>query len=289
MKTSCLIPCHNAYPHLLQCLRSLAKQFDEVIVYFDACGDDSQAQVEFLCEDNPHLILLSGDDNIGSQQARNLLYEYSTGDYICFFDADDFREKSSVSQLVDLFQSLPEDFGCIVTPYYHCVRDPLYRGQVYRSYLPEWMEDRKEGVDYIPSVWEVMAKRQMQTGGMLWRRECLEHLRMEKGSIWDASRPAFQDAGLLLDAIESGWEVAVYPLITHTYRWGWSQSQLSVGQEMNYLDHAIGFLARLESLCPDSYKTMATLNRIQTEKLRDEIAHAYENHFLPEPVVPCFD
>lgn len=288
MKTSCLIPCHNAYPHLLQCLQSLVRQFDEVIVYFDACSDRSCEQVIYLREHNTHLRLIGGEEQVGVQRARNTLFSESTGDLICFFDADDYRNRDSVQPIVQHFQSGSDSLGAVITPCNYLIRDPLYRSETYRQYPPYWMEEGYKGSQ--PDVWELIINRAIQTGGVMWRREALQQLVDQRGYVWEEERYALQDQHLLLDFLEMGeWEIEVLPLISHNYRWGWSESQITINRGLEYQSQIFGLMDRAETLVPEGYRELLSIRRIEAQKQFDQLREDYEKHWMEKKMEPIFD
>ena len=89
MKLSFIIPTYNSGKFLKKCLESVLVQTIEgceVIVVDDGSTDDtSRIVAEFIDK-----ILYIKKENSGVSDARNVGIQKSTGDYLCFVDADDY-------------------------------------------------------------------------------------------------------------------------------------------------------------------------------------------------------
>ncbi|KAK3859260.1 hypothetical protein Pcinc_034614 [Petrolisthes cinctipes] len=97
---SVIIPVHNAELWLSDCLASLAQQTTsllnvEVSLFLDSCSDNSML---ILCDWNPRLrelgytVTVVEEDNVcpkGVGYAKNKAVRQSSGEYLCFMDADD--------------------------------------------------------------------------------------------------------------------------------------------------------------------------------------------------------
>ena len=100
-KISLIVPVYNAGKHLSRCIDSiLAQKFTdfELILVNDGSKDNSLE----ICNQYSGLdarVVVVSRDNGGVSSARNHGIEVSTGDYICFIDADDYVKPDYLEQL----------------------------------------------------------------------------------------------------------------------------------------------------------------------------------------------
>ena len=90
-KVSVIIPMYNKEKYIEQCLKSVIDQTYsnlEIIIIDDASNDNSLKLVKNINDNRIKIIELK--ENVGAGSARNRGIEISTGDYICFLDADDY-------------------------------------------------------------------------------------------------------------------------------------------------------------------------------------------------------
>jgi len=102
MKISILIPVYNAADSLPEALASIeAQNFDaevEVIAVNDCGTDGSLAILEKYKSTSRHSVLIINQDrNYGVAEARNKALDATTGDYICWLDADDALSPDALS------------------------------------------------------------------------------------------------------------------------------------------------------------------------------------------------
>lgn len=101
-KISIIVPVYNAEQFLSRCVDSiLAQSFSdfELILVNDGSQDESLEICNHYSGLDARVIVVS-QDNGGVSSARNHGIEVSTGDYICFVDADDYVNSSYLEQLV---------------------------------------------------------------------------------------------------------------------------------------------------------------------------------------------
>jgi hypothetical protein len=85
MKTSALVPCYNAAPHLGECLDSL-REFDEVLFLDDGSSDGSEA----IAAAFGHVTILPSQGHRGQGATKRSLIQASVGDAVVVCDADDY-------------------------------------------------------------------------------------------------------------------------------------------------------------------------------------------------------
>lgn len=99
---SVVVPVHNAENHLKECLTSIQNQTltdIEIILINDASTDATpQILAEFASEE-PRATILQGPGCGSAGAARNLGMARAAGEYLAFFDADDFFLPTMLEEL----------------------------------------------------------------------------------------------------------------------------------------------------------------------------------------------
>jgi glycosyltransferase involved in cell wall biosynthesis len=314
IKSSALVPCRNTDQYIVQTLQSLLiAGFEEIVVYFDCCTDNSlkeafQWKITLPLEEGSRIHLINGNtpDPLGVQDSRNLLFDQSSGDYVCFFDADDFYQ-NSVKKLIEILEQEPLECGGLITPCKYLFREPHYKEETYTEYEAPWMESdwrktntplrlrdgRVDGASiwgFPPSIWYLLAKRGLQTGGVLWKRNTLLDLKNVYGQIWDPIRIGLQDVHLILDALLEGYSFKIYPEYSHTYRWGWNLNQITRIKGVEYQKEIVRFLHRLYEKAPqdNNLRRLIADEIYYAQKGVDELELCYEKFPIKEPEPPSF-
>lgn len=122
---SVIIPLYNKAPYIGKALRSVAAQTFtdyELIVVDDGSKDESASDAERVLNDcwlslsKPQPVKLIRQTNAGVSAARNSGVAASSGDYICFLDADDWWEPAFLEEMAALIAEYP-DAGIYGTNY----------------------------------------------------------------------------------------------------------------------------------------------------------------------------
>ena len=90
---SIIVPCYNSGRFIRATLEAVrAQTFTdwECIVIDDASGDDSAAIVAAMAAEDPRIVPVRLEKNLGAAGARNAGLERVRGDYIAFLDSDDY-------------------------------------------------------------------------------------------------------------------------------------------------------------------------------------------------------
>lgn len=106
MLLSIIVPVYNVEKYLERCIDSLvAQDIDindyEIIMVNDGSTDNSKAIAEQLVNKYPHVILYD-QDNQGLSGARNTGMEHARGKYLMFVDSDDYLERNSLKNLINI-------------------------------------------------------------------------------------------------------------------------------------------------------------------------------------------
>ncbi len=99
---SVIVPMYNAAATLPRCVGSLTRQTCkelEILLIDDGSEDESAKLAEEYAKKDGRIRLLR-QANAGAGVARNLGLSESTGDYICFVDADDYVSDDYIGQML---------------------------------------------------------------------------------------------------------------------------------------------------------------------------------------------
>lgn len=130
-KVSVIIPVYNKEKHIEKCLDSVLNQTYnnlEIIIIDDASTDSSSSIVENI--EDKRIKIISLPENKGVSTARNKGIEFSTGDYICFLDADDFWVLNKIERQVKFIES--NNYSFIYSGY-----DYLKKGKRRKAKVPK--------------------------------------------------------------------------------------------------------------------------------------------------------
>lgn len=90
IKLSIVVPVYNVENYIKECISSLLEQTleeIEILVVNDGTKDKS---IEIVKEFNDERISILNKENGGLSSARNYGLKHAKGEYVCFFDSDDF-------------------------------------------------------------------------------------------------------------------------------------------------------------------------------------------------------
>lgn len=120
MKFSVIVPVYNKKPYVRKALRSiLAQSFKdfELIVVNDGSSDGSLEEMEDVLSGVKNARIIN-QANAGVSTARNNGVAASSGEYLCFLDADDWWEPTFLEEMAQLIEEYPEA-GLYSTNYYY--------------------------------------------------------------------------------------------------------------------------------------------------------------------------
>ena len=138
---SVILPVYNVDKYLDRCLETVTKQtyLDlEIILVNDGSKDASGR----ICEDwarKDRRIRVIHKENAGAGYARNTGLDSATGEFVCFFDADDFIELNVIEDAVCAMKANQADVVCFGM---HSVDAS---GEVIRSVVPDGIGPVFEG------------------------------------------------------------------------------------------------------------------------------------------------
>ncbi|GAA2623794.1 bifunctional glycosyltransferase family 2 protein/CDP-glycerol:glycerophosphate glycerophosphotransferase [Actinomadura fulvescens] len=101
---SVIVPVHRVQGYIRQCLESiLACDLPglEVIAVNDASPDRCGEILDEIAARDPRVRVRHLTENVGLGEARNIGLDLATGDYVWFFDSDDYATEGAVHAIVD--------------------------------------------------------------------------------------------------------------------------------------------------------------------------------------------
>ncbi len=153
MKVTVIVPIYNSAKYLDESIGSLLKQTYEdleILLVDNGSADNSLDICNSYAVKDKRIRVLHTDENIGTGAARNLGLENASGEYICFFDADDKYEPLFVEKLLSAatekdadvalcgYAGFREDGG--IEP--HCFGDEFFNNtDSVRKYVATWFPD----------------------------------------------------------------------------------------------------------------------------------------------------
>lgn len=112
-KVSVIIPAYHCAGTLRQALDSALLQDVplEILVLDDCSGENIEAIVKEYGEE-PRLLYVKNEKNLGAAATRNKGVALASGDYVAFLDADDWWEKGKLKAQIELLQKTGDVLCC---------------------------------------------------------------------------------------------------------------------------------------------------------------------------------
>ena len=113
MLISIIVPIYNAERFLEECLESICRQTCkdlEILLIDDGSADSSPQICERFAEKDSRVRFFQ-KENGGPSDTRNYGIERASGDYIMFFDSDDYAEPTLCEKLLQAIESAKADFA----------------------------------------------------------------------------------------------------------------------------------------------------------------------------------
>lgn len=99
---SIIMPCYNTEKYIKKTLDSIFGQsFKDIeLIMVDDGSKDSTPEILDKCEaEHPDLVRVIHKENGGQSTARNVALEYATGEYVVFWDSDDYADVDYLEKL----------------------------------------------------------------------------------------------------------------------------------------------------------------------------------------------
>lgn len=199
---SVIIPIYNVEAYLPVCLDSiLAAGIEdiELLLIDDGSTDGSGALCREYAGKHPYIRWIS-QRNLGPSAARNRGLELAQGEYVAFFDGDDYIAPGALRKTAALLRQYPgaevwvsdfcrvSDCGCILDKVYQIddAPEPIEG----KEYLQQFLSRR----DCVWNVWRYVFRREFLTDNGLRFIEgidCAEDLEFVVRVLTTAERPVF--------------------------------------------------------------------------------------------------
>ena len=206
MRTSVIIPCHNAAAYLDEAIGSVLAQdrpADEIIVIDDASSDSSLAVARKWEALRPRLIRVFEADLRHPGRIRNIGAELASGDALLFLDADDVLGEDALRALLATVERNRE--AVAIGPWRRLER---HDGQW--LVRPPSCKPRAAGEDPL-SAW--LTGWYHPPCSVLWSRTAFD-----RAGRWDDAAPINQDGDLVMRALVNGTVLAEAPHGMSYYR-----------------------------------------------------------------------
>lgn len=172
-KVSIVIPIYNVEQYLERCLLSVTRQTwrnTEILLIDDGSPDECPRLCDEWAQRDPRIRVIH-KENAGLGMARNTGIENATGEYICFFDSDDYiapytiehavkRALETEADTVVFGTSIMDSSLCEVKEYIPTVGERVYEGDAVREeFLPEFIAPDPQGDGtrtFYMSAWVLM-------------------------------------------------------------------------------------------------------------------------------------
>lgn len=168
-----VLPIYNVEPYLDRCIKSVVNQTYknlEILLIDDGSPDNCPKICDEWAQRDARIRVIH-KQNEGLGMARNTGIENATGEYICFFDSDDYIALNTVEQAYSLAQKQAADiviFGFntvdsnenIIKTFKPCDTQNVFTGsEVLEKFFPDFMAPSpyiKEPKRFYMSAWVLM-------------------------------------------------------------------------------------------------------------------------------------
>ena len=241
MKFSFIIPVYNCGHYLKKLIREIEDvglYSYEIILVDDGSTDDSGNICDKIAKENGKICCIH-QKNQGVSAARNHGLQAATGEYVCFFDADDDIEPE---KLYKLLRGIEKEKTEIDIVFFGMSFDYYYKGKMYRR------------DEMIPPLQGVQSEN-----GWLWRLEDLFHT----NSLSSACNKVFRREFLIEHKLYLSEDMFIYedleyslrcmadcsnilfePKVIYYYRQ--SEDEGNVGRRLSRIEHISEVVVRIE-------------------------------------------
>ena len=172
-KVSIIVPVYNVEKYLAKCLDSLVNQTLqdlEIIVVDDGSKDNSDDIIRRYIEKYNNITYII-KENGGLSHARNVGYLYTKGEYIAFFDSDDYIEKDMYKKLMGKVEKYKYD---IVVSDLYMEYEETGRKVYVNSNISEEYRNLTNSKEDIEIRKEIMEKIYIAVHNKIYRKELLD-------------------------------------------------------------------------------------------------------------------
>lgn len=224
---SIVMPVFNHAELVIEMLRSIQDntfQDWEVVAVDDGSEQSAWDAILDYCKSDARIRYIHRDESRqkGAQTCRNIGLELARGEYVCFFDSDDFIASHGLAQRVNAIRER-EDLDFMVFP------SATYKDGKFSA------EPSVNVYGYPLYKDDVAAFCQRRLPFIVWNNIYRRTSLLEKGITWDVNLRSLQDAQFNLQCLLAGmkYEYAVLPP-DYAYRYGVAGS---ISKKINSAEH----------------------------------------------------
>lgn len=177
-KVSVIIPVYNVEKYLNECINSVVNQTYknlEIILIDDGSPDNCP----IMCDEwatKDERIKVFHQQNGGLSVARNNGIEYSTGDYLCFLDSDDYIAENSVERAITCIEENDADIVCF----------GVFRVNEFGKILESTEKIEEKTISYNQALLDLAnGKIHDYPVNKLYKRKVFENVRYPAGRVFE--------------------------------------------------------------------------------------------------------
>jgi glycosyltransferase involved in cell wall biosynthesis len=227
MLLSVIIPFFNSSSTLQVTLDSLVYSLQqstesyEIIIVDDGSHDSEKVILRQIASKISNTRIIELKNNCGVSYAKNIGFEASSGQYICFFDADDVCSPNKFKDQIDFFQNSGSNIACVFSDW-----ELRYNDRVVKKYPFESFENSYiSGSSLIFGL--LFPENFIATGSQLFKRSAISDV---KG--FDTSRILIEDVHLMIKMASFSSAFYKLPCSDFNFRYIKSNSGSSHGKPL---------------------------------------------------------
>ena len=258
MKVSFIIPVYNCEQYLrhIVCKIENVRLTDyEIILIDDGSTDNSGGICDELAKLNANILCIH-QKNQGVSAARNKGLTISSGDYVCFFDADDDIESEKLYRLLYKLEATDAVdmavFG-LAFLYYH--NEKIYRKEEQNTPLQGIIEKDI----WIQNIYNLYAENSISP---IWNKVFRRDFLMEHGLYLREDMFLYEDLEYSIRCMASSNKILFEPEIIYYYRQ--SEDEGNAGRRLKRINRISELVVRIETaVAPLITKSGAELQEIE--------------------------
>ncbi|PXV68871.1 glycosyltransferase involved in cell wall biosynthesis [Dysgonomonas alginatilytica] len=167
IKISVIIPVYNVENYLHECIDSVLNQNYsnlEVLLINDGSTDTS-GQICNSYSARDQRIKVLHQENKGAAAARNLGLKYTSGDYVCFIDSDDFIGQGLYLEIIDYLEKSKDTIDVFYIPFTdrkHNISKTIYsKSEIRSQFIHQFIGTAKMAIAKMGSVCALCIRREI--------------------------------------------------------------------------------------------------------------------------------
>lgn len=183
-KVSIVVPVYNVEAYLNRCVSSIVNQTYsnlEILLIDDGSPDRCPEMCDEWAEKDARIRVIH-KKNAGLGMARNTGIDHAVGEYICFFDSDDYVEQNTIELAVELAQKERADLVLFGSA------DVDENGQIVRRAVPETRKICYRGAEVLQELLPGLLRTEMKPAStknlMMSACCCLYSVKLINASGW---------------------------------------------------------------------------------------------------------